>query len=366
MTPLFPAQRAAEEFDKALGGTATQAVADRYAEPARDGRGAARPARGAARAPSSSMTSGSRLMTAAETELVAAPNVVRLAPERTSGDPAPARHRGRLPRHRRRHRRHGRRRLRCPARRRALPDQARRGAGRHRRADRATPAKGEALLEAGQPPASTRSARSRRRARPIPSWSRPPSTPSASADGAARRSCSRPTRPRATRQDITTVRDFTAEQMADVADARHEHLDPATDELPPRRRRHPGRHRPAGARPVRHLRPGRQPSLRPRRSAAGAGAATVGQPARAARSHRHRPTSTAAEAARIAALKARGPAAEARRARSPSSTATPAQRLERPARPRATPVTSTLTPDGTLVPLGHERGQRRSRTSSPE
>ena len=32
MTPLFPAQRAAEEFDQVLGGTATQAVADRYAE----------------------------------------------------------------------------------------------------------------------------------------------------------------------------------------------------------------------------------------------------------------------------------------------------------------------------------------------
>ena len=31
MTPLFPAQRAAEEFEQALGGTATRAVADRFA-----------------------------------------------------------------------------------------------------------------------------------------------------------------------------------------------------------------------------------------------------------------------------------------------------------------------------------------------
>ncbi len=32
MTPLFPAQRAAEEFEKVLGGTATEAVTDRYTE----------------------------------------------------------------------------------------------------------------------------------------------------------------------------------------------------------------------------------------------------------------------------------------------------------------------------------------------
>ena len=32
MTPLFPAQRAAEEFDQVLGGTSTIAVSDRYAE----------------------------------------------------------------------------------------------------------------------------------------------------------------------------------------------------------------------------------------------------------------------------------------------------------------------------------------------
>ena len=30
MTPLFPAQRAAEEFEQALGGTATRAVAARF------------------------------------------------------------------------------------------------------------------------------------------------------------------------------------------------------------------------------------------------------------------------------------------------------------------------------------------------
>jgi hypothetical protein len=84
MTPLFPAQRAAEEFDQALGGTATQAVVDRYAElldtvvvlreqpevmPRAEFVGDLR----------------SRLMTAAETELApATPSVVRhLAPART-------------------------------------------------------------------------------------------------------------------------------------------------------------------------------------------------------------------------------------------------------------------------------------------
>ncbi len=76
MTPLFPAQRAAEEFDQALGGTATRAVSDRYAElletvvvlrsqpevlPRAEFAGDLR----------------TRLMTAAETELVAAPPVVR-------------------------------------------------------------------------------------------------------------------------------------------------------------------------------------------------------------------------------------------------------------------------------------------------
>ncbi len=82
MTPLFPAQRAAEEFDQVLGGTATRAVADRFARlidtvevlraqpevlPRAEFAGDLR----------------TRLMTAAETELVAAPHVVRhLPPER--------------------------------------------------------------------------------------------------------------------------------------------------------------------------------------------------------------------------------------------------------------------------------------------
>ncbi len=84
MTPLFPAQRAAEEFDQVLGGTATAAVSERYAElldtvvvlraqpevvPRADFVDDLR----------------SRLMTAAETELVAAPAVVRrLEPTRTT------------------------------------------------------------------------------------------------------------------------------------------------------------------------------------------------------------------------------------------------------------------------------------------
>jgi hypothetical protein len=83
MTPLFPASRAAEEFDQVLSGTATSAVADRYAElhdtvvvlrthpevlPRAEFVGDLR----------------SRLMTAAETELVAArPVVRRLPPTRT-------------------------------------------------------------------------------------------------------------------------------------------------------------------------------------------------------------------------------------------------------------------------------------------
>ncbi len=83
MTPLFPAQRAAEEFDKVLGGTAPEAVTDRYAElldaveflrtqpdlvPRAEFVGDLR----------------SRLMTAAETELVAAPVVRRLEPTRST------------------------------------------------------------------------------------------------------------------------------------------------------------------------------------------------------------------------------------------------------------------------------------------
>lgn len=79
MTPLFPAQRAAEEFDQVLGGTATRAAADRHADlldtvvmlreqpevlPRADFVDDLR----------------ARLMTAAETELVAAPSVVRPLP----------------------------------------------------------------------------------------------------------------------------------------------------------------------------------------------------------------------------------------------------------------------------------------------
>jgi hypothetical protein len=87
MTPLFPAQRAAEEFDQVLGGTATRAVSDRYAElletvsvlraqpevlPRAEFVGELR----------------TRLMTAAETELVPAPPVVReLRPQRAPRSP---------------------------------------------------------------------------------------------------------------------------------------------------------------------------------------------------------------------------------------------------------------------------------------
>jgi len=83
MTPLFPAQRAAEEFEAVLGGTASEAVADRYSElldaveflraqpelvPRAEFVGDLR----------------SRLMTAAETELAAAPVARRHQPTRPS------------------------------------------------------------------------------------------------------------------------------------------------------------------------------------------------------------------------------------------------------------------------------------------
>ena len=83
----------------------------------------------------------------------------------------------------------------------------------------------------------------------------PPSKPSGAPPTRARPSCSRPTRPSGDTEDITTVRDFTAEQMADIArPVRHlgQHRRAAA-----RCRRHPGRHRPAGARPLRGLRPAR-------------------------------------------------------------------------------------------------------------
>jgi hypothetical protein len=83
MTPLFPAQRAAEEFEKALGGTATQAVADRYSALL----GTVEVLRTQPEVlPRVEFVDELRvrLMTAAETELVAAPTVVRLVPKRTS------------------------------------------------------------------------------------------------------------------------------------------------------------------------------------------------------------------------------------------------------------------------------------------
>ena len=82
MTPLFPAQRAAEEFDQVLGGTAPPAAADRYADLLETVDGPAHAARGAPRAEFVGDLR-SRLMTAAETELVAAPAGVRqLTPTR--------------------------------------------------------------------------------------------------------------------------------------------------------------------------------------------------------------------------------------------------------------------------------------------
>ena len=76
MTPLFPAQRAAEEFDQALGGTATKAVADRYVDLLDTVEVLHAQHEVLPRAEFVSDLR-SRLMTAAETELVAAPSVVR-------------------------------------------------------------------------------------------------------------------------------------------------------------------------------------------------------------------------------------------------------------------------------------------------
>jgi len=84
MTPLFPAQRAAEEFEKALGGTATQDVADRYGTLLETVEVLRAQPEVQPRVEFVDELRG-RLMTAAETELVAAPNVVRLVPKRTSG-----------------------------------------------------------------------------------------------------------------------------------------------------------------------------------------------------------------------------------------------------------------------------------------
>ena len=83
MTPLFPAQRAAEEFEKALGGTATQAVAERYSDLLETVEVLRTQPEVLPRVEFADELR-LRLMAAAETELVAAPNVVRLAPRRTS------------------------------------------------------------------------------------------------------------------------------------------------------------------------------------------------------------------------------------------------------------------------------------------
>ena len=83
MTPLFPAQRAAEEFETALRGTATQAVAERYSDLLETVEVLRNEPEVLPRAEFADELR-LRLMAAAETEMVAAPNVVRLAPRRTS------------------------------------------------------------------------------------------------------------------------------------------------------------------------------------------------------------------------------------------------------------------------------------------
>ena len=245
MTPLFPAQRAAEEFDQVLAGTADTGRG-------RALRRAPRRRRAAAHAlpevtPRAEFVGDlrSRLMTAAETELVAAPPVVPLAAPGAHPPPQPpSRHHRRLassssaappawppppP-------------ARCPARRSTRSSAA---SSRSRPPPTsATPARARPC-SARPRPGSTRSAPCRPRARPTPTWSPRPSTPSArAADSGSDEAVQRlPGRRR--QGDISTVRDFTA--VADgrhrrpVRRRRHRHQRPAR-----RRRRHPRRHRPAG------------------------------------------------------------------------------------------------------------------------
>lgn len=82
MTPLFPAQRRAEEFDQVLAGTATAAVADRYAGLLATVT-SLRTLPEVSPRPAFVAALRGRLMAAAETDLVAAPPVVR-APARTT------------------------------------------------------------------------------------------------------------------------------------------------------------------------------------------------------------------------------------------------------------------------------------------
>ncbi len=81
MTSLFPAQRAAEEFDKVLSGTASPAVTERYADLVETVEALRNQPEVLPRADFVDDLR-SRLMTAAATELVAAPPVRRAEPSR--------------------------------------------------------------------------------------------------------------------------------------------------------------------------------------------------------------------------------------------------------------------------------------------
>ena len=358
MTPLFPAQRAAEEFEKALGGTATQAVADRYSDLLETVEVLRTQPEVLPRVEFVDELR-LRLMTAAETELVAAPERRTTRAQAHVQHPPPARHRRRLPRHRRRHRRNGRRCLRCPARRAALPGQAGRGAGRRSRADERRH-QGRGPAQAGRHPPRRGPRAPGPGIRPIPSCSRPPWTPSAAAADEGSQKLFTAYQAEGNAQDITTVRDFTAAQMADVAALAARTLEPRDRREPARRRRHPGRHRPAGARPVRHLRSAGSPRSARRRSAQGPARPpwTTCSPAR---SSRQQVDVAAVEAARNAALKAGASAAEAdRQPRFPSSTATTGAVAGATVRPPSDrPSTSSITKDGTPGPVGHRARQGR-------
>ena len=346
MTPLFPAQRAAEEFDKALGGTATEAVADRYAE-LLDTVEVLRAQPEVLPRAEFVDDLRARLMTAAETELVAAPD--RRTTRAAGAPPAPAA--GSAP-------------LAASlvivggtagmaaAASGALPGEplypVKRGieqAGAAVRLERRRQGQGPAR-PGRQPPRRGPRAAGRRLRRPRLLAADRRLLPQAADAGSTKLFTAYQAEgdPRTS----TTVRDFTAEQMADVAAIAGGHARRGDRRRAARRSRHPGRHRPAGPRPVRRLRPGGALAP-PEALSAGAGAATMNnllaRPVAQAQGD-----VAALEAARVAALKAGASLAEATAGKIPRATAATdaAGRADR--RRRAGAREQHHHPDGSLVP----------------
>ena len=256
MTPLFPAQRAAEEFERVLSGTADDAVAARYAEL----RDAVEQLRTLPEVTPRAEFVGdlrSRLMTAAETELVVVPQatlraVPSLPEERTK----------------RRNRRLGTIAASlvvvggtagmAAAASGALPGETlypiKRGIEQVTTAAHfGDAAQGRALLgQAATRLDEVRALQAEGNADPDVISQTMDAFRTAADSGSEKLFSSYQSS--GDQADITAVRDFTAAQMADVA-AMSTAADTVTNDLLRRRRRHPGRHRRAGPRPVRRLRP---------------------------------------------------------------------------------------------------------------